>query len=364
MDRRLVVGCMTGTSIDAIDAALVAIEGKGLDLRAFLVRGISRSLGDLVAGLRAAAEQEPITSGRLCALAHDLAMAHVRTISELLDADRCDLIAVHGQTIYHAPPLSSQLINPSPIAHHFGVPVVYEMRAADLACGGQGAPITPISDAILLRDYPTSLAVANLGGFCNVTTGIGKSTGVLELSSIGGRDVCACNHILDAVARAVMNRPYDEGGMAAIDGTTDPEALDGLLAILNEQSRAGRSLGTGDEVGAWIRAHASRVRPSDLAATACAAIGRAIAESVWGSETVLLAGGGAKNMALVRAIRLAAVPSTIRFADEAGLSSTYREPIAIAILGALCQDRVPISLPQVTGCVSVPPPISGCWVLP
>lgn len=364
MDRRLVVGCMTGTSIDAVDAALVAIEGKGLDMRPFLVRGISRPLGDLTIGLRDAAEQRPFSAARFSSLAHELSSAHVRTISDLLGQDRCDLIAVHGQTIYHAPPLSWQLINPSPIAHHFGTPVVFDMRAADLASGGQGAPITPLSDAILLRDFPTSVAVANLGGFCNVTTGIGLSPDGVQTGLIGGRDVCACNHVLDAVARRTLARPYDEGGMTALDGTSDPAALDGLLSILSEQSSAGRSLGTGDEVSAWIEIHAPRIRPSDLAATACAAIGRAVAESARGVQTLLLAGGGAKNMALVRAIRVAAVPSAVRFADEAGLSSTYREPIAIAMLGALCQDRVPITLPQVTGCGSVPPPISGCWVLP
>lgn len=364
MERRLVVGCMTGTSIDGIDAALIAVEGRGLDMRPFLVRGISRPLGDLAPGLRDAAEQRPLTAGRLCDLSHGLSLAHVRAIGDLLGSDRCDLIAVHGQTIFHAPPLSWQLMNPAPIAHHFGVPVVFDMRAADLACGGQGAPITPLSDAILLRDFPTSAAVVNLGGFCNVTTGVGLAGAGLDASRIGGRDVCACNHVLDAVARHTMNRSYDEGGMTALEGSADPAALDGLLSLLSEQSRAGRSLGTGDEVRVWIDTHSRRVRPGDLASTACAAIGRAVAESVRGADTILLAGGGAKNMALVRAIRLAAVPSTVRFADEAGLSSTYREPIAIALLGALCQDRVPITLPQVTGCGSVPPPISGCWVLP
>ncbi|QYK49589.1 MAG: anhydro-N-acetylmuramic acid kinase [Phycisphaeraceae bacterium] len=362
MERRLVVGCMTGTSIDGIDAALVAIEGRGLDLRAFIVRGISRPMGDLARGLRDAAEQRPLSAARFTELAQGLAAAHVRAITELLSGDKCDLIAVHGQTVYHAPPLSWQMINPSPIAHTFGVPVVFDLRAADLASGGQGAPITPLSDAILLREFPTSAAVVNLGGFCNVTTGVGE--GGVQIGRIGGRDVCACNHILDAIARATMDKAYDEGGMSALSGTIDPEALDGLLAILSEQSMAGRSLGTGDEVMGWIESHRLRVRAQDMAATACAAIGRAVAESVRGAGTVLLAGGGAKNMALVRAIRLAAVPSTVRFADELGISSTYREPLAIAVLGALCQDRVPITLPQVTGCGSVPPPISGCWVLP
>ncbi len=355
---------MTGTSIDGIDAALVAIEGRGLDQRPLIVRGISRPLGSLASGLREAADQRPLTAARFSELAHELAMAHVRAITELLSGDRCDLIAVHGQTIVHAPPLSWQIINPSPIAHHFGVPVVYDMRAADLSSGGQGAPITPITDAILLREYPSRAAVVNLGGFCNVTTGVGRTERGLDTAMIGGRDVCACNHVLDTVSRAALHQPYDEGGGHALAGSVDPEALDGLLAILNEQSMSGRSLGTGDEVSGWIEAHLTRVKPNDLAATACAAIGRAVAESVRDAETILLAGGGTRNMALVKAIRLAAVPAGVRFADEAGISSTYREPVAIAILGSLCQDRVPITLPQVTGGGSVPPPLSGCWVLP
>lgn len=363
-DRRLVVGCMTGTSIDGIDVALVAVEGRGLDMRAWMVRGASRPLDALGPALREAAEQKPLAAARFAMLAHELAAAHVRAITEVLTGERCDLISLHGQTIFHAPPLSWQLINPSPVAHHFGVPVVFDMRAADLAAGGQGAPITPLADAVLLRDMRGTTAVANLGGFCNVTTGLGDADGGVDVRRVRGRDVCACNHVLDAVARAALDRPYDEGGMHALGGTPDPAALDGLLAILSEQSVAGRSLGTGDEVSEWIARHASRVRGPDLAATACAGIARAIAESVRGSQTILLAGGGSRNMALVKAIRLAAAPAAVRFADEAGLSGMYREAIGIAVLGALCQDRVPIALPQVTGCESVPPPIAGCWVLP
>lgn len=364
MERRFVVGCMTGTSIDALDAALVVVEGRGLELRAWLTRAVSHPLGELAGRLREAAEQKPLPASAFARLGLDLAHAHIRAISELIANDRCDLIAVHGQTVFHAPPVSWQLINPTPIAHHFNVPVVSDLRAADLACAGQGAPITPLADAILLREMRGLTAVINLGGFCNVTTGLGDDHSMTGTDRVRGRDVCACNHVLDEIARTSLGRAYDEGGTEALGGTLDPAALDELLSILSAQSGAGRSLGTGDEVGAWIRRHAGRVVGRDLAATATAALGRAIAEAVRGHQTILLAGGGARNMALVKAIRLAAVPAAVRFADEVGVSGAYREAIAIAVLGTLCQDRVPITLPDVTGVGSMPPPIAGSWVLP
>src|SRR5262245_9739095 len=145
MPTRLAIGCMTGTSIDALDAALVRIEGRGLDMHADLVRGISRPLADLAPPLRALANQEPATAAHIARLAHRLAMLHVEVIRVLLVGDRPELIAIHGQTVFHAPPISWQLFNPAPIANAFDTPVVFDLRAADLAGGGQGAPITPLS---------------------------------------------------------------------------------------------------------------------------------------------------------------------------------------------------------------------------
>ncbi|MFO0983693.1 MAG: anhydro-N-acetylmuramic acid kinase [Planctomycetota bacterium] len=359
-DTRRIIGCMSGTSMDAIDVALVDVAGRGYQLRAQPVRCHTQPLQGLAAELRALAEQRPATTAAISRLAHDLAIAHVVAVRSLLGGERADLIAVHGQTIYHAPPLGWQLMQPAPIARAFGVPVVFDLRSADLAAGGQGAPITPLADAILFRHAARSRAVVNLGGFCNVT--LLPRGAEIDARAIEAGDVCACNQILDAIARALLDRPFDRDGAWAASGQAIAPAFTELVRALLDQSSAGRSLGTGDELCDWLDRHASRHAGADLARTACAAIAQAIAQRAQTSDEVLLAGGGARNRTLLGELR-ARLPAPVVLTEEIGIPGAYREAIEMAILGALAQDRVPITLPRVTR-VSAAAPQSGCWVLP
>ncbi|MBA2481609.1 MAG: anhydro-N-acetylmuramic acid kinase [Planctomycetes bacterium] len=353
---RLVVGCMTGTSLDGIDVALVRITGSGLAIRAELVSCASHPLGDVQAPLRRLAEQQPMTAREISETSLAFTALHVDAIRDL-GADRIDLVCVHGQTVFHAPPVSWQLFQPAPLALALGVPVVSDLRAADLAAGGQGAPITPLADHILFRHGSEARAVINLGGFCNLTILPGGD----DTSRIGGRDVCACNQVLDHLARRLFDQPYDRDGLHALAGSVDRRALDALTAKLSLQARAGRSLGTGDELAAWVDRHRGRHTPEDLARTACAAIARVIVQHAVPARRLVLAGGGTRNRALVAEIReRAGIPAIT--SDQLGIPVDMRECVAMAILGALCQDRVPITLPQVTGVEQ--PPIAGSWTIP
>lgn len=369
---------MTGTSMDALDVALVRIIGRGLDMRAELVAARSRPLDALAIRLRDFAGGSPSGAGDICSMAHDLSTLHIDAMRELLAGarvDRVDLVAVHGQTVFHAPPRSWQMIAPAPIAAALGAPVVSDLRAADLAAGGQGAPITPLADWILFRDAHESRAIANLGGFCNVTlmgptqpdadlvdaaSRAGESP-PQGLDSIRGRDLCACNHLLDTIARRVLGVPYDEGGAAALAAEVDSDALDDLLGVLVAQSASKRSLGTGDDdLMSWIGRHRARCSGGTLAATACEAIGQVIARSALTSR-LLLAGGGVRNAALVRAIT-SCCSCRVETTAALGIPPEYREAIAMGVLGALCEDRVPITLSPVTGVTS--PPRAGAWIIP
>ena len=169
MASRRIVGCMTGTSMDAIDVALVAVDGHGLGMRASVQRCATHPLGSLAGPLRRLSFLEPASAGQIATLARDLALCHVTARGKLVRDEPIDLIAVHGQTIFHAPPVSWQLLAPAPIAEAFRVPVVFDLRAADLAAGGQGAPITPLADFVLFRDDAETRAIVNLGGFANYT---------------------------------------------------------------------------------------------------------------------------------------------------------------------------------------------------
>ena len=355
---RVVVGCMTGTSIDGLDAAMVRIHGHGLAMSAEFVRGITLPLGDLAPRLKDLADQRPMTAGAIAALSRDFALLHGAAVRELLCGDRADLICVHGQTVYHAPPVSWQMFNSAVLAYETGTPVVFDLRAADLAAGGQGAPITPIADWFFFRAaQPT--AVVNLGGFCNITLLPRESK---SIEDIEGFDVCACNHVLNAVARVMLRAEYDRDGAAALSGSVHSEAAVDLEGVLASQSRAGRSLGTGDEVGGWISRFRARVNGPDLAATACEVIGQTIARRVQGAHRILVAGGGARNAALVKGIRdWSSAP--VQSIDTAGVPIEFREAAAMGVLGALCRDRVPITLPRVTG-LNTPAPVAGAWVYP
>lgn len=367
MPTRLAIGCMTGTSLDALDASLVRIQGTGLAMTAEHVRSVSRPLGSLQPLLRALADQHPFTAGDIAALSRDFSLLHVAAIKDLLRDDRANLICIHGQTVFHEPPVSWQLFNPAPIAHAFQTPVVCDLRAADLAAGGQGAPITPIADWVLLRSPstgvapsdPQRLAIINLGGFSNATvlSNAHARNASAALDDIRAFDICACNQLLDRIAQTAMNRPIDHDGQTALTGTANPAAAASLSSIF--AARAGRSLGTGDEAWDWIERHRTSLSPADLAATACHAIANRIADSIGPVDRTYLAGGGARNGALVKALRQTS-KSPVELSDTIGIPTAFRESICFAILGALCQDRVPITLPQVTGCTS-PAPISGLW---
>jgi 1,6-anhydro-N-acetylmuramate kinase len=387
---RLAVGCMTGTSIDSIDAALVEISGRGLEMTARFIRGASAPLGDLAARLRQLADQQPMTAGDIASLSRDFSLAHIPVIRQLLTDANADLISIHGQTVVHRPPVSWQFLTPAAIAHQLKRPIVYDLRAADLAAGGQGAPITPLADWVWFRRHRVAggggcIAVVNLGGFCNVTrlfaeptdprtidqmVNAAKALGHPEMADgfrdkspakISGADVCPCNHLLDTIARRLFSAPYDEDGRRAEKGEPVSEAQEDLEGVLASLRRANRSLGTGDETGEWISRWRARCRAEDLAATACEAIAVLIAREVR-ADLVLLAGGGVKNRALRRAIE-SCCSCRVQLTDDLGLPASYREAACFAILGALCQDRIPITLPQVTH-VPSPAPISGTWVLP
>ncbi|MBX3358262.1 MAG: anhydro-N-acetylmuramic acid kinase [Phycisphaeraceae bacterium] len=359
MTTRRIVGCMTGTSLDGLDAALVEVDGSGLGMTARVLRAHSVSLDPIGSDLRALASQAPMTAGVIAALSRNLALRHAEAVRDLLAGESADLICVHGQTVFHSPPVSWQVFNGPVLAHEARTPVVYDLRAADLAAGGQGAPITPIADWILLRDRCASPAIVNLGGFANFSAWSGKAED--GPAQVRAGDVCACNQVLDSLARARLGCEFDAGGEAAMSGRADPAAQRKLADLLSLQSAAGRSLGTGDEAILWGDRHAGLAGP-DLLRTACEAIGSTIATQVAGYDQVVLAGGGVRNVALVGAIR-AACSSPVVESDHFGIAASYREAICFAVLGALCQDRVPITLPGVTG-VPDPAPISGVWVVP
>ncbi len=364
---RLVAGCMSGTSLDGIDTALVRVHGVGLSMRIEVVRTASGPLGKAAGVLARLARGDAATASEIVDATGEFSRAHVAVLSRLLRGQRPDFLSIHGQTVHHRPPLSWQLLQPAPIAVRFGCPVVCDLRAIDLALDGQGAPLTPIADFVLFRgDAPT--AVVNLGGFCNVTLlpeAIGGRRGTALdrlVRRIAAQDVCACNQVLDEVSRIALRKPFDAGGRAALRGVPDPAHAASLIALLDAQRVAGRSLGSGDELADFTRRCCAALSPTNACATAAFAVALVISRAVAGTPRILLAGGGVKNAGLVRYLRGFLPGADVTSTADAGVAPIAREAVAWAALGALSADGVPVALPHITGARGAA--VAGSWVYP
>lgn len=380
--------------MDGIDAALVEVRGEGLAMSARYVRGASGPLGEGAGVLRRLAQGDACTAREISHAARELGLAHVAVIRKVMaeggaqeveevgtggrpvPRDRVgdkpiSFVCVHGQTVFHAPPLSWQVMNAAVIAREIGVPAVHDLRAMDLGgmgpASGQGAPITPIADRVLFRgDAGEVVCVVNLGGFANAT--VWCEGDHVELTR--GFDICACNQVLDALARERLGTAYDADGASAARGRVDEDACGRIAALLERQWREGRSLGTGDEARGFVLHETGRLDAVDACATVASAIGRVIAMAAdeaagsgAGGRRIMLAGGGARNAALLEAIAAHAcvrdARTVVATTADRGVPIEMREAVCFAVLGALCQDRVAITLPSVThGAAGV---ISGSW---
>jgi len=328
---------MTGTSMDGVDAVATKIDGRALEMEATFLSMESRDLGPTQSALQSLS----VSGGsqkEMDRVAHDVGKITKLAIQDL-ELQHIDFIALHGQTIFHAPPKSIQLIDATEIADAFGCTVLTDPRQQDLQLGGQGAPITPLADWIMFRSDKESTAIVNLGGFCNVTILPAHSTP----SEVIGFDVCCCNLLLNAIARCMLEEEFDEGGKCALQGTPDDKTTNRILDVLVAQRESNCSLGTDDDLGSLATELCAEVALEHLLASATSAIGQCITESIFGFERVYLAGGGVHNEALRHAIQHNGTT------EDLGVPTQAREGMSMAILGALAQDGVSITLPHITG---------------
>jgi anhydro-N-acetylmuramic acid kinase len=354
--RRVAVGCMCGTSLDGLDAVWIEAEGQGIELRARVLGHAECGLGEVGLGLARAARQEPLTVAELARLGMGLGQLHAQLLASRPDLPAPTLIAVHGQTLYHGRDASFALFDGTALLAAASCSVVSELRLVDRAAGGEGAPITPLADALLLAG-PAPRAIYNLGGFCNVTRLPSRGLG---LEGIAGLDVAPCNQLLDAAARRFLGQPFDRDGQVAESGPARVDLVLELVARLQPDSAQGaaerrpRSLGTGDEAFGLVERLAA-FPVAEALASLSAALGQILAAAAGAAREVCLFGGGVHHRPLVRALerqlaqRPQGVALTLGSPEDPGLTPQAREGAAMAILGLAAADGLAITLPQVTG---------------
>ena len=359
-----VLGLMSGTSADGVDAVLVDLSGPCHRPRWRLIASTERAYPpELRQRLIAAGQGQTLTTAEL------LALAEAVTEQQALAAQACDpdgqarLVGCHGQTLWHRPPgadrrgASLQLLQGPLLATLLQRPVVFDFRAADLALGGQGAPLVPPTDAALLGRGPGWLGVLNLGGIANITL-IPPAMGPEREAPLRGWDCGPANSLIDlAVAQLSEGRlQVDDGGAWAARGRAD-EAL--IATWLQEPYlRQAPPKSTGRELfgAADLQRRLADLAgqdPADVLATLTGFSAACVAQDLRARpRELLVAGGGARNATLMHELRRRCRGTVVTPLAERGIGSQQREALAFALLAWWHHQGYPGNAPSVTGASS------------
>ena len=387
---RLAVGLMSGTSLDGVDAALVRLAGPAeqprVRLRAFVTLPYPPKVRQWIMRV---AVGDRITAGEVSQLNFLLGELFAKAALRVcriahVSPQRVSVIGSHGQTIYHqgrpaqvpghraaVGPNTLQISEPAVIAERTGVPVVADFRTADVAAGGQGAPLVPMVDYLLLRDRQKGTVALNIGGIANVTV-IPADASPLD---IVGFDTGPGNMVTDALVRHFTRERecYDAGGRVAALGKVNELLLASALRhpffLRRPPKSAGREQFGQDFVARYFPPHPSfpspvgegskgwgRARFQDLLRTALELTARtiagALARFVFPAEKIdrlIVSGGGAHNRLLVKRLVELLPHLTVELSDRYGLPVDAKEAIAFAILADRTLHGLPGNLPSVTG---------------
>lgn len=374
---RWTVGLISGTSMDGIDAALVEISGPPnkprVSLRAFITvpypASIRKWLLELAGGGPAAAGE---ISTMNFALGELFAQAALAVCGKgRVSPHRLAVIGSHGQTIFHQgpatrakaahhariPPSTLQIGEPAVIAERTGAPVVADFRAADMAAGGQGAPLVPMADYLLLRDTRLGVAALNIGGIANITVIPTRA----RPEEVTGFDTGPGNMVIDGLVRHFTQerRKYDADGKWAAQGKVLEALLKEPLRLPFFERHPPKSAGR-EQFGAdFIARHFLTfpgASPADLLRTATELTAQSIANSFQHFvfrrtqiERLIVSGGGAHNSFLLLRIGTLLPGLEVRLADSFGLPVDAKEAIAFALLADRTLRGLPGNLPSVTG---------------
>ncbi len=379
-----VVGLMAGTSADGVDAALAHVtdgrDGLAVDVRAALTVPYEPALRARVLeahrGSAAEAARLDAELGEVFADAVLAVLAHAGAAR-----DDVDLVGSHGQTLLHAPgqgpvraagrrgAVTLQVARPATIAERTGLPVVADFRARDCAAGGEGAPLVPYVDWLVLRDPRHARLALNLGGIANVTLV------TPDVSDVRAFDAGPANGPLDAAAALLLDgAACDRDGAAAARGRVAADEVARLLADPWFRTPPPRSLSRETWAEPFVRAFVAR-RPDLGADDVLATLSEFVAAAVAGAvrehlpagaaarlADVVVSGGGVRNAHVMRRLAAHFAPVPVRSSAELGHAPDAREAVAFAVLAAEWLRGRATNLPAVTGADG--PRLLGTLTLP
>jgi anhydro-N-acetylmuramic acid kinase len=356
------IGLMSGTSLDGVDVALIETDGKRVQafgptgyrpyteaerglLRQALAEAVHLPQRDARPGILREAE-------RAVTLAHAEAVAAFTAQNRIARED-VDIVGFHGQTVLHRPAqrMTVQIGDAAALAKAIHIPVMHDFRAADVAAGGQGAPLVPVYHRALAQSLQREgpLAVVNIGGVSNITYIDGADTLIACDTGPG-------NALLDDFIFRVTGQRFDGEGRMAAQGAADEAWVARALAHPFFALPPPKSLDRNDFASLALPA----LPPADGAATLTALTAAAIARIVpllpKPPRSWIVAGGGARNFTMLRMLRERLAPATVESAEALGWSADAIEAQAFGFLAARGLKGLPLSYPATTG---VPMPMTG-----
>lgn len=375
----IVAGVMSGTSADGIDVAICRIAPGRNDYPRVKVLGHSatRYPAKLRSAVLAAMDAKETSTAELARLNWRLGEAYATAVEVAVRhvGLRPQLIACHGQTIYHQGAAAKYLGTPlrctwqtgeaAVMAERMRVPVVSDFRSADMAAGGQAAPLVPMFDFCMFRDGKKSRVLLNLGGIANVTV-LPADCGATDVLAF---DTGPANMVIDGCMQRLFKKTFDRGGSRAAQGRVHDDLLAHLLRARYFASAPPKSCGREEFGEQYVKdfiaaCERSRATKDDVIATATALTARSIAlayrsfcaphlhrRAAAAPVEIIAAGGGVRNRTLMRMLReeLASDGVRLRTIEEAGIPAAAKEAAAFALLGWLTWHGLPGNVPSATG---------------
>lgn len=361
-----VLGMISGTSHDGIDTAIVDFQLDAELLTARIEHSASTVYEpNLRTRIIDALPPAPVGFDVACQLDTAIGQAFAAAAASVIQDHQgltgvgpVDVICSHGQTVYHwvqdrAAHGTLQLGQPAWIAELTGLPVISDVRAADVAAGGHGAPLVPILDVLLLGAFleqGRAACALNLGGIANVTA---CTTGAEPVAW----DIGPANALIDAVITASPAVPdsYDRDGGIGRSGQVLPDLLDHLLAEVYYQLAAPKSCGKELFHLGYVQEalHRTSLDPGlpDLVATLTELTAVTVAQALSATRTdiVVASGGGVSNHYLMERIEGLMPHVKIIRSDELGVSADHKEALAFALIGWATMHSLPSNVPSCTG---------------
>lgn len=380
---RHIVGVMSGTSLDGIDVAFVRVEYHSNEsewpYRYELVGFESVAYdADLKNELLKACSGE-MRMRDMLALDADLGGLFADAIEGAanrlkMSVDDIDAVGIHGQTIWHAPDrkphgVTTQIGSGAVLAHRLNAIVVNDFRAADVAAGGEGAPLVPFFDRMVLGSTEENRIVLNVGGIANLTWLPADS----DRQTPAAFDTGPGNALIDAAMRELRGLQFDENGTLAAEGEPDESAVKEFLSdpwfTLPPPKSTGRERFSEDRGRAFALAmRQAGTSDADIMATLTLITARTIALAVrqvagqGGPDVVIISGGGAHNRTLVRMLEAETGGVPVRPSDDYGVPGDAKEALCFAVLAHATLLGHPNTIPSVTGASR--PTIGGAIRLP